>query len=387
MKDFALAPRALARVCVVALAAMLGAVEVRGREPVPPDVPVPPEAAPEVPPPGPPAASGEEPAEVESEAGLEAPAEEKPGAEDENDPCRVLIPSDAPWIDRARVALARTLCTSVDRADRYFGGREYDERREGTWGRLTVLADWDERDGWGGKGRLRARIQLPRTKQRLYALVGRGDENELLQDRGEAFTALPESFRSLAEDEWLLGLGYSPPRQTRGRFRLDAGVRVDTPLEPYVRGNWSTARFFGEESLGRFRQTVFWRGDDGWGTTGRLDLERLLGDRFLFRWTNSGTWSQETDGVYWYSTGALYQSLGEGRAIAWYLRSEGETGEEAAVRLYGVGATLRLNVLRRWLFLELRPALNWRRHEGDDRRELVPAFAVGLEIALDNDPR
>jgi len=360
----------LALAWVAALAALFGSPEAWAQDPAPPPPPLEAPAAPEVP-------------ETPDGAAEAAEAE----AEAEEDPCRVLILPDAPWIDRARLALARTLCSSVDRADRYFGGREFDERREGTWGRLTVLADWDERDGWGGKGRLRARIQLPRTKQRLYALVGRGDETELLQERGEAFTALPESFRSLAEDEWLLGLGYSPPRRTRGAFRLDAGVRVDTPLEPYVKANWSTAQFFGEESLGRYRHTVFWRGDDGWGTTGRLDLERLLGDRLLLRWTNSGTWSQDTDGVYWYSTAALYQSLGEGRAIAWYLRSEGETGEDAAVRLYGVGATLRINVLRRWLFLELRPALNWRRHEGDERRELAPALAVGLEIALDNDPR
>ncbi len=53
------------------------------------------------------------------------------------------------------------------------------------------------------------------------------------------------------------------------------------------------------------------------------------------------------------------------------------------LRYYGVGATLRLNILRRWLYLEMRPALNWRREKLDERRELVPALAVGFDIALD----
>ena len=315
--------------------------------------------------------------ESNSEGAAGAPAAES------DDPCAVLIPPDAPWIDRARLMMARALCTSVEGVDRFFGGREFDERREGTWGRLSVLADWDERDGWSGKGRLRARIELPRTKQRLYALVGRGDETELLQDRGEAFTALPESFRNLADDEWLIGLGFSPPRRTHGKFGVDVGVRARFPLEPYVKGNWSTARFFGEESLARYRHTVFWRGDDGFGSTGRLDLERLLGPRALLRWTNSGTWSEATDGLFWFSTLTLYQDLSKRRAVAWHLRAEGETGEEVPLRYYGVGATLRLNILRRWLYLEMRPALNWRREKLDERRELVPALAVGFDIALD----
>ena len=54
---------------------------------------------------------------------------------------------------------------------------------------------------------------------------------------------------------------------------------------------------------------------EGFGFTSRIDLERLLAERFLLRWTGLGTISQDTEGVKWFSNATLYQNLGDGRAF------------------------------------------------------------------------
>ena len=65
----------------------------------------------------------------------------------------------------------------------------------------------------------------------------------------------------------------------------------------------------------------------------------------------------------------------------------GVTRPDSFVKNYRLGLTWRRQVYRDFLFMELEPAINYRRRNLDEDREIVWGFVVRLEIALERDLR
>ena len=161
---------------------------------------------------------------------------------------------------------------------------------------------------------------------------------------------------------------------------FDAGVELRSPVDVFVQGRYRRHWFLSARDLVRLRQTVFWRTDDGFGTRTNLDFERVLSGPFVTRLRTGGTYAQEIEGVEWFGEATLFQRLGLKTALAYELSSNGETDDDVPVRNYGFELIYRRNILREWLFIELRPGVDWRRRELEDDRELEPVFSVGLQI-------
>jgi hypothetical protein len=137
---------------------------------------------------------------------------------------------------------------------------------------------------------------------------------------------------------------------------------------------------FGDRNLLRLDETIFWEEDEGFGATTRVDLERSLGEDFLVRWTGSGRFTEETEGVRWFSSLTLYQNLGDGRAFAYEAGISGESDREVAVADYGLRAIYRRRIHLEWLFLELRSTITWPRETLLERRE--PNWGVGIALEM-----
>ena len=142
----------------------------------------------------------------------------------------------------------------------------------------------------------------------------------------------------------------------------------------------------------RLRETVFWQHSERAGITSRIDLERLLAQRFLARWTGSATWTQNTEGARWRSSATLFQNLGTGRALAYQLEASGETRRDVPLQEYGFRLIYRRRILRDWLFVELQSSISWPREtllETRDRNLGVGAaveMLFGERIAARADP-
>ncbi|MCG8456954.1 MAG: hypothetical protein MI919_11795, partial [Holophagales bacterium] len=193
--------------------------------------------------------------------------------------CRgVQRPED--WMEKMRQGVYRGVCESARWLDGFFGAESVEVEEGVTYGRIGLGLAWDEEDGFRERARLRARFDLPRLEQRWNAFVGRYDEEEFVTGRGDDLgSGVPELFRENPARDWLAGLGYSPVRSGRSRFDVDAGVKLGFPMDPFVRAKYRYYLFLGQVHLVRYRHTVFWRRERGYGTTGRVDLERVLGQR------------------------------------------------------------------------------------------------------------
>jgi hypothetical protein len=216
--------------------------------------------------------------------------------------------------------------------------------------------------------------------ERFNAFVGRLDPDEYVTELRDDFDTLPRQFAGEGDDAVLFGLGYRQPGRIGGHFDVDIGARLRSPLEPYLKGSYRLGVPFGDRNLLRLDETIFWREGEGFGATTRFDLERLLAEDFLVRWTGSGTFAEETEGLRWFSTLTLYQNLGGGHALAYEAGIFGETDREVTIPDYGLRAIYRRRIYLEWLFLELRSGITWPRETLAERRE--PNWGAGIALEM-----
>ena len=284
------------------------------------------------------------------------------------------------WLDRSQQRLGWSVCRATLWFDGLFGDERAIAERDATYGYVQPKLSWNEFDGVDPDVRFRAKINLPVADRRFNALLGRTNAEEGPRD-SDNFGAelLPDSFRE-ADDEWLVGLGYAPVRDSRRRLDFDAGVELSTPVEVFAQGRYRRHWFMGDRDLVRMRQSVFWRSEEGFGTRVDVDFERVLNGPYVVRWRNSATYAQHLHGVRWFDEVTLFQRLGERQALAYVASANGETEADVTVDRYELELVYRRNILREWLFVEMRPGIAWRRPEADLRREITPTLGVGLEI-------
>jgi len=332
------------------------------------------------------------PAGASASAGPEAEAE----ARDETGPPLVAdaaLPEDTDitcvnpgsdadaWIDKVEKGVYSGVCGTALWFDGLFGNLRYDQETDETFGRLGVFEKYDDRDGFDTKVRLRARFALPNLSQRLRLVVGRGDEQTLVEERpttgqGQA----PSSFQTVEDDAWLLGLGYSKRSGLENGFDFGAGVRLNTPVDPYVKASYRHNFIFRGDTMLRLRETPFWRDSRGWGATTQISLDHLATDKVLLRWNNIGTVAQDTEALDWGTDVSLYQSLRKRRAISYTLLLRGETGADVEIQNYGMETRYRQNVFRKWLFLDMSASLTWPREFLEEERKINPGVGIGFEM-------
>ena len=233
--------------------------------------------------------------------------------------------SQSEAIDKVHTCIYKAVCASAFWFDSLFGDVRIDEQREDTYGRLLVGLRYNEPDGLRDEIDFRAQVTLPTMERRLRAFASRGDAGELLSDTTE--TRIPSNNPALAlpdDDEWLIGLGYSPPGRHGGDFDFDVGLDLDFPSEPFVKARYSYNHFFSDRSLLRVRQTLFWEREDGYGTTNRADWEYLFSQERLLRARTSLRISEIIDGLDWYGELTLF-TQGSGRnALGYQVAATGE---------------------------------------------------------------
>jgi hypothetical protein len=308
-------------------------------------------------------------------------APEMPAVASTADSCADPLPNGS-VLERVRRRLAITACASSAWLDGLFGDQlRYDEYRT-TYGTVSLGSLWSEHDGLDPRLRFKLRLQLPQWNERISAFAGRVNRDEFISDSENDFDALPtRQFGGMAEDESVLvGLGYSSPRHNGNDFDVSVGVRIDVPLDPYLRTRWEVTRSFADSYVFSTRQTFFWQNSEGLGTTTRLTLDRALNPHYLLRWSGLGKFTQETEGMEWNSQVTLFQSVNARLGLAWQAEVKGETDNEVQNTNRAVRLIMRRQMTPEWLFLELRAGVEWPREKLSEDREASAEIGIAFEM-------
>jgi hypothetical protein len=314
-------------------------------------------------------------------ADAEGPPAPGPTAPVELTPCGKPGSDANAWIDRMQRGVYTGVCGTALWFDGLFGNPRYDQDSDETFGRIGFFETYDRRDNFDTRLRLRARVALPNMENRLRLTLGRGVEQELVEERPtNSENPLPPSFQTVSDDAWLLGLGYSKQSGLENGFDFGIGVRLNFPVDPYVKATYRHNFIFSGDTMLRFRETPFWRDSRGFGATTQVALDHLATETLLLRWNNTATVAEDTDGVEWGTGVTAYQSLKERRAISYTALLRGETRAEVGLQNYGVETKYRQSVFRKWLFMELSASVTWPRETLDEQREINPGVGLGFEM-------
>jgi hypothetical protein len=285
-----------------------------------------------------------------------------------------------PWIDRAHQGVFNAVWRSAMRMDRMFGGGTDAAAYMETTGSIAPAVLYDEFDGFQPRLRFQVDVPLPQINERFHAFIGRVNPDEYVTERRPGSGAFARQFGGPAEeDETLLGIRYRDPHDG-GRWDADAGLRIRSPLDPYVKGSYQFDRGSSARTLLSFRETVFWQNSEKLGFTSRIDVERILHEVWMLRWTTSGTISERSDGVKGYISLLTMRGLPNRRAVAAELFTEGEMDADVPLGDYGLKLAYRQSVARDWLVLETRVSLTWPKDLPEQQRHATWGVGVGLEM-------
>jgi hypothetical protein len=315
-------------------------------------------------------------------AGVPDPPDPAPGGGPEaGDGCAGEKPEGAEGIDTVRSGLRRGVCSTARFIDRLFGREnQYSEYEDETSGRASVTLGWDEQDGFELDTRFRASANLPQINERFNATIGRASRDEYVADEIGVFNPAVSQFTDDEPAEWFAGLGYRAHSTRDSRFDLGAGVKLESPLNPYANARYRHYIYGRPGVLLTLRTTFFVESDEGFGVTQAFDVDKVLNPEYLLRFSNSVRMSEETDGVRWRIRPALYQAIDYRRAMRYEAYVRGET-DGTQPDLYGVAITHRRSAWRDWLFLEFGAELFWA--DGplpSDRCRACVGAAIGFEI-------
>ena len=290
------------------------------------------------------------------------------------------------WLDRMQQRVENTVSGSARRIDSFFGEYEDQTIYDRVSGSLAPALLWDEFEGFQPRLRFRVSVPLPQLDERVDAFIGRVNRDEYVTERAQESGAFRRQYGPMEDDETLLGIRFRdrPPRG--GGFDASAGVRLRFPMDPYVKGSYQFERGSPERVLLGLRETLFWQNSEGFGLTSRVDLAHVFGDRWLVRWTGSGTFSQESEGVRGYTTLTVLRGFSNRRALALELFMNGELDAPVPLSEYGAKLAYRRSVARDWLVVEVRTSVTWPKEEPEQSRHPSWGVGVGLEMLFGSEP-
>lgn len=298
-----------------------------------------------------------------------------------DDDCAGEVNADAKGIDSVRAGIHRGVCSTARYVDRVFGrDNQFSEYEDDTNGRAGVTLGWDEQEKFEVDTRFRVSVNLPQINERFSATIGRASSDEFLADETAVFNPAVGAFSDDQPAEWFAGVGYRAHRGRNSRFDLGAGLKLESPLNPYANARFRHYIYRPSGVLLTMRTTFFVENDEGFGVTQALDVDKVLDQAHLLRISNSLRWSEDTEGVRWRVRPALYQAIDHRRAMRYEAFVRGET-DGTEPDLYGVAVTHRRSAFRDWLFFEFGAEFFWA--DGPlpaDRCNACVGAAVGFEI-------
>ena len=299
---------------------------------------------------------------------------------DEQRPCIEPVEEAAGWLDKSQVQVYQTVCGTVAWFDGFFGNRRYDAASKETNGRISVSGFWDQYEGFDPRFRFRVKLALPAMNDRANLLIGRGDEREMIEGQKQTPSdSIPSNFNSVEDDSFMIGLGYQKGHGLKKGFDFTVGLRS---FEPFARARYRRAWELSESTLLRLSPVVYWKWDEKFGTTLSGNIDHLLTDRLMFRWSASGNVSQDDEirGVAWNSWLSLFQALADKKAISYHAFAIGETKEVVAKQNFGFEVRFRRRILRKWLFLDLVSSVSWPRYLLEEERDINFGIGAGFEM-------
>ncbi|MFO6423808.1 hypothetical protein [Motilimonas sp. KMU-193] len=270
-------------------------------------------------------------------------------------------------LDKAYDYLNTKMCEPALWFDDFFvDERISEDARAGTMVRWYNDFKYTEGEGFDYKTRLSARVHIPKATKRLK-LVFDNDADDKVAD------LFPGS-----SDDTKNTLGLQYDWFVKGRSSLNFKLSFHPGIEARYRYTYPIS----DATYARLTQKVYQKKKET-GSTTSVDLDHRLNENFLIRWNNFVKFSTEFDGSELGTGLTLYQYLSDKRALAYEASLYGKTQPYRFLANQRLAVRYRQNILRKWFFYEITPAIEWPKEEDEPRRDEA-SITLRLEVLFNN---
>ena len=302
-------------------------------------------------------------------------ATENPISIESEGPIRPLL------VDRMHTGVKTRLDKYAQYFDNFFVDDRADEEAGESQFRLIGSIEHRESNGFNFTPRIKARLNLPHLQRKVNLLIDTEtddissltDQNSGIESSGDLKEDTSIALQLVQKSNQKFGLSHRLSfNSKKGRLNPKFGSRVRFTFQPY------------ERNLLRFTQSVFWGTVDHFGQESRLDYEYLLHRRnpetnSLFRATIRGLYSEISDGYEWSLPVEVFNALPNQRAYSYGGAISGVTDSDSGITNSTVFFRYRQSFLRKWLFFDITPRLEWPKAEGRNTTALI---TFSLEVVL-----
>lgn len=267
-----------------------------------------------------------------------------------------LVESGIAATDATRNYVSHYFLAMTGAIDRFFG----DERHFQESNDSVLQLDWNELMEPGGtrQGRLsgRMKLHLPSTERRFHLLL----ESDPVQNSTSTVSAnQPRAVGQTAtSEEYAAAMRYEKQEEQAWHYSSDVGIRVQAPLQPFVRGRVSHVIPL-QTWLMKNTGTLFWFSQIGPGSSAQSDFDRPLTPQTLFRAGSNATWLHLPQRLDLRQDFTLFHTIDERRALQYQVSIIGTTQPYTRVEDCVLSVLYRRQLHRKWLFFELNPQLHF----------------------------
>ncbi len=222
---------------------------------------------------------------------------------------------------------------------------------------------------------IRARIDLPKTKNKLQLILTEHDEEITHQDIGEEYGDKSNSYGSL------LGLNYFLNNKLLTKTSLSVGLKFKTPLDFYTRvklikiinlnKKW---QLIGDQKFYLFSH----RGFQSFTT---VNFDRKLDETYMFRISNNIIYKDKEDLLELGHSLMLFQHVTNRDDLIYsasiYGLTEDIQNHMPSIATYEIRSVYRHVLSNRWIYFNIIPALYW-----DRDHSFEPNFSLNLNISI-----
>ncbi|HAD05024.1 MAG TPA: hypothetical protein DCF93_10540 [Desulfuromonas sp.] len=262
------------------------------------------------------------------------------------------------------------------RIDTFFVDPNIDETFNRTRLRLRGGVDYSKSDGLSFLPRLSLNFDLPRTRRRFNLFFTRDQAEE----EEKASTILGTGGEDELKFNLRSGLRYIISQSPSHNLQWSIGSKLVPEVEPFteLRGNLIIPL---DNWLFRPTQFLFWRENEKFGETTRLDFDYPVGKTARVRWRFEGTFSQSSDGFNTLVETSYARQFKMQRGFQMALRTQSRTRPDHDVVVYQATIDWRQLIYQDWLFFEAGTRLSF---PEDDDYMVDPAVSVVLEVNFGN---
>jgi len=240
--------------------------------------------------------------------------------------------------------------------DEYLSTDKVEYKNSGTVLRVREDIIWSDSDGVSLKTDIRLKLRLPHTQKKtrlVFQSRARDRHFAGSDERYSSFIALEKESDEPSAEEKAGGKSF-------WRFRPSIGLYLGSMVDTYIKFRVNHQQSFGRWSIS-WDETPYFVDSFGWGFDSYFEISRDIAEQDLFRSATFAGWRHDNNYFELSQFFSMNYWLSNKSAISYFTGLYGITEPKTHTTEYLFGITYRRNLHKKYLFLEVKPEVKYRK--------------------------